>query len=137
MKILMIIVCLFSVQMLFISCEKEPLLEAKYFHGKWQQVHEHWGLDYFETDSLFSRDTFTIEFFTDGTCLHIADNEEYTLDWFFRDLPKQIYLTEVDQLWPNNNIYNIVDMTNNSQIWEQKGETPWYKVVHRFYLTRK
>lgn len=127
-----IILCIF-----WIGCTKETdSIQSADFIGKWERIHEHWKLDFHDIDSLVFVDTSYIEFLDSAKCILTLTSVEYELDWYFRDNPDQILLTEVGEQWPTEFLYDIVEINPNSQIWERGGQGTWYYELHKYFLTK-
>lgn len=121
------------------SCQEDQdfALNTEYFLGDWQVIDEHWAIGINGIDSLLFVDTFNIEFYSDGTCLKQHQSVEFQLDWFYRDSPKQLFLTEVGELWPVEVLYDISKMERNYQEWEYGTDIGFYYDYHSLMAQRR
>lgn len=123
----------------FTSCEKEELsLNSQYFIGQWKQEYQFWNLIDPGTDTMINTYVNQMEFFDNGTSLQITPQGQFEYDWFYREIPRQIYFTKVNQPWPSDELYDITEMAQNSQTWERRIQISPDKVaLYKFILTRE
>ena len=123
--------------LLFQSCREELVLDSDYFIGKWEQEYQYWNLIEFEEDTILVNEFNNIEFYADGTSLQITPHGEFDYDWFYREIPKQIYFTKINQPWPSDELYDITEMSENAQTWERRIQLTPVKVgLYKYILTR-